>query len=130
MRLSTAAIALALIAGPAVAGQPLQVTKDQSTRLRLAGPARDVVVANPAVADVTVLDPRSLVVLGKAYGSTHLLVIDALGRTLVDREVVVSAPAQGQVGLVRGREVRSYACAATCETAETAAAASAAPAAP
>src|SRR5690606_32060701 len=53
MRLVLAAAAALLAASPALAVEPLRVGLDQTARIRLAGVARDVVVANPGVADVT-----------------------------------------------------------------------------
>ena len=112
-RLPFFVVAAAVIAGPALA-DTLSVGVDQSARVSLPVPARDVVVGNPAVADVSVLDSRSVLVLGKAYGVTNLLVMDAAGRVILNRDVVVQAPT-GAVSVFRGPEVRTYACAALCE---------------
>lgn len=116
MRLVLAAIAAIALVTPVAAAEPLRVGIDQSTRVQLAGVARDVVVANPAVADVTMLDGRNLVVLGKRFGVTSVLVVDALGRTIMDRSVVVAAP-EGSVSVYRGATGASYACSPTCEVA-------------
>src|SRR5690606_36410009 len=117
MRLVLAAAAALLTATPALAVEPLRVGLDQTARVRLAGVARDVVVANPGVADVTMLDGRNLVVLGKKYGVTSVLVIDGVGRTIMDRSVVVSAP-EGAGSVDRGSAGQTYACSPTCEVAD------------
>ncbi|HEX2561530.1 pilus assembly protein N-terminal domain-containing protein [Phenylobacterium sp.] len=116
MRLMLAAFAALVLAAPAAA-ETMRIELDHSTRIRLPSPARDVLLANPDVADVTMLDTRNLVVLGKAYGMTHLLVVDTAGRTIFDRNLVVSAPVKGHVSLYRGPEQRNYACAPDCEVA-------------
>jgi Flp pilus assembly secretin CpaC len=116
MRLILAALAATFFAGPALA-DPMQVGIDQSTRVRLTAPARDVLVGNPAIVDVTMLDTHNLVVVGKAYGTTHLMVVDTAGRTIIDRRLVVSAPAQGQVSVYRGPKAETYACGTHCEPA-------------
>ena len=116
MRLMLVALAALAVAAPAAA-EPMRIELDHSTRIRLPSAARDVLLANPDVADVTMLDTRNLVILGKAYGMTHLLVVDTAGRTIFDRNLVVSAPARGQVSLYRGPEQRNYACAPECEVA-------------
>lgn len=108
--------AAALLAGAAQAAAPtLPVAKDQSARLLLPPGARDVMIGNPKIADVNVLDGRSVVVLGKGYGVTNLLVIDALGRTVMERQIVVGAPDTGRVSVIRGKTIDSYACAGACE---------------
>lgn len=106
-------LVLFLAAGSAQA-QSLSVGLDQSARVRLGAPARDVVIGNPAVADVSMLGARDLVVLGKSYGITNLLVMDNAGRTILQREVVVTAP-PGAVNFYRGGQMRAYACAERCE---------------
>lgn len=117
MRLMLAALAALSVAAPAAA-ETMRIELDHSTRVRLPTPARDVLLANPDVADVTMLDTRNLVILGKAYGMTHLLIVDTAGRTVFDRNLVVSAPTVGQVSLYRGPEQRNYACAPECEVAK------------
>ena len=113
MRLVLAALA-SLLAGSAWADS-MVVNLDQSVRLSLPGAARDIVVSNPTVADVSLLTPTSLVVLGKGYGITNLMVVDASGRTLLDREVVVGSSDANRVSFYRGPNVTNYACAGRCE---------------
>ena len=75
----------------------------------MSGPARDV--GNPGIADVNMLDARHLVVTGKSYGVTNLVVTGPSGRTILNRQIVVGAPAAGQVTMHRGVDVAQYACA-------------------
>jgi Flp pilus assembly secretin CpaC len=121
-----------VLASASQAAPTLSVPIDQSTRVALPAGTRDVMIGNPAIADVNVIDSRNAVVLGKGYGVTNLLVIDQLGRTVLERQIVVSAPTIGRVSVIRGAKVEDYACAAGCERAGAApdAAAAAAPASP
>jgi len=98
----------------AVAGS-LAVNIDQGARVTLSKPAHDVMVGNPAIVDVTVLDERHLMVLGKSYGVTNIMVADNTGRTIFSRQVVVSAPDDNRVSVYRGADVYNYACAPRCE---------------
>lgn len=115
MRFFVVALAAAAVAGSAMAAETLNVKLDQSARITLRQPIRDVVVGNPAVADVSMLDGNSLVVVGKTYGVTNLLIVDRAGRTIMDRDIVVTAPDSGAVSLFRGAEQRTYSCAPRCE---------------
>jgi len=99
----------------AAAAQSLSVNIDQATRMTLGRPAHDIVVGNPMIADVTVLDSRHVLITGKAYGVTNLLVSDDGGRTIMSRQVVVSAPDVNRISLYRGPNVFNYACAPRCE---------------
>ena len=106
--------AAALLAAQPALAETLTVRLDQSAPVRLSAPARDVVVGNPNIADITMLDSRHLVVMGKAYGVTNLLVMDAAGRTILDRQVVVSS-SDSAMAYYRGGQTVSYACAERCE---------------
>lgn len=119
-RLSAPAVAAALLlaaAGSALAAAAgaLNVHMDQSVRISLRAPATSVVVGNPAIADVSVIDARTLLVLGKGYGITNLVVMDQGGRVLFNREIVVSAGDAGRVSIWRGASSTSYACSPRCE---------------
>lgn len=114
MRLALLLSAALFTAFPAAA-ETLTVHRDQSARIMLSRPARDVVVGNPQVADVTMLDARNIVVLGKGYGTTSLLAVDHAGRTIVDHQIMVGSPDVGAVSLLRGAEIQTYACAPLCE---------------
>nr|HPG89139.1 pilus assembly protein N-terminal domain-containing protein [Hyphomicrobium sp.] len=67
-----AAIAVCLALAPAAAADPLKVRVDQTIPLKLSQAANSVVVGNATVADVAVHDARTLLVTGKAFGSTNL----------------------------------------------------------
>jgi len=112
----TALFVAAILAAafPAAAAETLSVRMNQSAPVRLSAPARDVVIGNPEIADVNVLDGRNLVVLGKSYGVTNLLVMDQAGRMILNRQIVVSGPEPG-ISFYRGGELRSYACGDRCE---------------
>ena len=124
------ALILTCAAAPAVAAG-LAVPLDGAVRLGLRGSAADVIVGNPGVADVAIVDARTVVVLGRAHGTTTLLVFDSARRVIWDGSVTVTAPA-GRITVHRGSEANQYACLSRCERAVAAAApaAGAAPAAP
>ena len=54
-------------AGPAVIGPTMTLVSGKSTLLRLDEPIDRVSVGNPAVADVTIISPRELYLLGKIF---------------------------------------------------------------
>jgi len=109
-----AALAVLTTGGPVLAqGFPVRI--DQASRITLSAPARDVVIGNPSVADVTIIDGRNLLIMGKSYGVTNLVVLDARGRTILDRQIVVSASDEGRVSFYRGPDVYNYACSPRCE---------------
>lgn len=112
---AAALIALTAGAAPALAqDRGLEVEIDRAQRIQLRGAASSVIVANPAVADVTVVDASTLYVTGRGHGSTEVVVIDAIGRTLYQAVVHVTAPSAGHVRVWRGAAATEMACAAGC----------------
>lgn len=108
------ALVLTLCAGAAQA-QSLNVNIDQAARVQLRAPAGSVIVGNPAIADVTVVDANTLFVTGKGYGVTEVIAVDAIGRTVFQSQVVVTAGSgAGQVRVWRGAQATEMACAASC----------------
>lgn len=76
-------------AAPAAArtetGQPLTLAVNKASILRLEVPAVRISVGNPAVADITPVSSREIIVLGKAIGTTNLIVWDKSGvATMMD----------------------------------------------
>jgi hypothetical protein len=114
--LPIAALALAFFAPalPSVAAPALTVAVDHVARLSVSRPAGSVIVGNPAVADVTVVDPRTVYVSGRNYGISEVVVLDEIGRTVWQGDVVVTAPTQGEVSIYRGSQVTEMACSGLC----------------
>lgn len=69
----------ALLSGPATAQAPapVYVAVDGSLLLTLTEPARKVAVANPAIADVQVISPAQMLIVGKSSGVTSLMIFTA-----------------------------------------------------
>lgn len=107
----------ALLAPAVVAAQSnsLNVEIDQAQRVQLRGPAGSVIVGNPAIADVTVVDANTLYITGKGYGVTEIVAVDTIGRTVFQSQVVVTAGSgAGRVRVWRGGQATEMACAASC----------------
>jgi Flp pilus assembly secretin CpaC len=99
---------------PVLAQSSLTVEIDHAARIQLRGAASSVIVGNPDIADVTVVDASTLFITGKGYGSTQVVVVDGIGRTLYQADVVVTAPRSGQVRVWRGGAMQEMACGASC----------------
>lgn len=118
---SSAVLGLAALLATAapVLAQGVSVAAHQAKRITLAGSAADVVVGDPAIADVALVGPRTVVVIGKAPGTTSLLIFDRSQRVIFDGPVSVGAPG-GQVSMVRGAESgvpalqQVFTCTGTC----------------
>jgi hypothetical protein len=116
MRIPVLALILTAFVPLAAAAQVLVVPLDQATRVSLPRPARDVIVGNDKIADATVLDARHFVLTGKGPGATNVMVTDSAGKTMLSRQVVVSASDANRVSIYRGTDVSVYACGGRCQS--------------
>lgn len=131
--------ALALLASPAFAGPAVEVGAGHAVLLQLDQPARQVIIGDPTVADVSVESPTRVVIFGKRAGSTSLMVLGGGQRTVLEAPIVVQPGGSGNVTITYGvgKEVKAgglnavFACATTCvRAAEKSANAAPAPSAP
>ena len=98
------------------ASRDVEVLIDQATMLRLERPAAEIVVGNPSIADVSVQSGKVLVLTGKSFGETNLIVLDAEGKVIINRRVVVQEPRTGFVTVYRGTNRETLHCSPNCET--------------
>lgn len=94
----------------------LSVQVDHAQISRLPAGTATIVVGNPLVADATVQQNGVMVVTGRSYGRTNILILDGQGRTLSDVGVDVTASGDGVVTVYRGTGRETYTCAPVCET--------------
>jgi Flp pilus assembly secretin CpaC len=95
---------------------PMSVTYDQSTLWRLDRPVKTVIVGNPAIADAQLVNANTIYVLGRMFGNTNIIAIDADGAEVANRLVSVGGAEVAQVTLYRGPNgQRNMACAPRCE---------------
>ena len=87
--MAVVAVAPAVLAelAAAQAPSPMYVAVDGSLLLTLTEPARKVAVANPAIADVQVISPAQLLIVGKASGVTSLMIFS--GKALQSYNLIV-----------------------------------------
>lgn len=69
--------------GPAAIGPTMTLVAGKSTLLRLDAPIDRISLGNPGVADVTIISPRELYLLGKTFGSTNVILWRKGGQTTV-----------------------------------------------
>jgi Flp pilus assembly secretin CpaC len=108
---------LALVAAlaPAAAAEPFKVSVDQTLTLKLPSPANSVVIGNATIADVAVHDASTLLVTGKTFGATNIMVLDGSGRTIYENQINVGhVAAQGELTVVRGTDTFTYSCIGKC----------------
>ena len=70
-------------------GQPVTLTLTKARQFQLPVDVRDVLVADPAVADVLIKTPRLAYMIGNKVGDTNAIFLDAAGRQVLKLDVRV-----------------------------------------
>ncbi len=105
---------LGLAAASALAGQPLIVEKNHIARVALPAPAGSVIVGNPDIADVNVVDSHTVYIVGKGFGSSAVTITGRDGRPLYDAEVTVTSAQKGGITVYRGVKSSLMVCSNVC----------------
>ncbi len=96
------------------------VTVDQAKIFRISRPAATIIIGNPSVVDATIEDERTLVLTGRSFGVTNLIILDDKGYPVIDQAVVVRSSETNTVRIYRGGSNRvTLACAPVCEVTVT-----------
>ncbi|MHA7774865.1 pilus assembly protein N-terminal domain-containing protein [Roseibium sp. M-1] len=112
----TGVLVLALHAGAAAAQDgPVMVTVDRAKIFRIAEGASAVIVGNPFIADVAMFDQNTVVITGKSYGTTNLVILDANNKPIVDEVITVRASEDDVVSVYRKAERTTLSCSPSCE---------------
>jgi Flp pilus assembly secretin CpaC len=94
---------------------PISVSVNMARVLRISAPAATVIVGNPGIADVTIQDAKTLVLTGKSYGQTNLIILDNVGNPIADTLVDVVQMSSSVVTVYQGLQRTSVACAPICQ---------------
>jgi Flp pilus assembly secretin CpaC len=113
---AVAGIALLSAAAGARAEGGIAVSMNQAKIVKLARPADTIVVGNPLIADASVQDAHTIVLTGKGFGVTNLVVLDEAGAPIVDEQVVVSRQDASSVRIYRRAAVQTLSCTPFCES--------------
>lgn len=113
----SAALAVAcILSTPSLAGTGIDVVMNQAKIVRLSRAADTIVIGNPAIADAAVQDATTIVLTGKGFGVTNLVVLDRDGSPIVDEQITVGRDEASSVRIYRRAEVQTMSCTPYCES--------------
>ncbi len=113
-------IALAVAGGmahatEATASDAIDIKMDRAKVMRVSRPAATVVVGNPAIADATIQDRQTLIITGRSFGTTNLIVLDEAGQPIADELLTVTSADDQMITVYAGSDRRSFSCAPDCQ---------------
>jgi hypothetical protein len=115
VRIGAAALTASLAFAGAVEARDLIVRYDQSQVLRLPRTPHEIIIGNPSIAEVTVQGGNLLVVTGKTFGVTNIIILDSERNVIQDQRVIVERDERRMVNLHKGALRQSYSCTPQCE---------------
>ena len=98
-----------------LAGDGVMVNVNMARILRINSPAATVIIGNPAIADVTIQDPKTLILTGKAFGETNLIILDSVGNPIADTLVSVVAQEANLMTVYMGTSRTTLSCDPVCQ---------------
>jgi Flp pilus assembly secretin CpaC len=94
----------------------IEVTMNQAKIVKLSRTADTIVIGNPAIADASVQDASTVVLTGKGFGVTNLVILDESGDLIIDELVTVMRDTASSVRIYRRAEVQTLSCTPYCES--------------
>ena len=91
-------------------GQPITLTTTKARQITMPVDVRDVVVADPTVADVLIKTPRLVYLIGSKIGDTNAIFLDASGHQVLKLDIRVdrdlTALRTALAGMVPGTDIK------------------------
>ena len=110
-----AMVSTMLVAAFAKAAELIEVTVDHAKVMRVSKPASTIIIGNPGIADATVQDATTLIITGKSYGVTNMIILGEDGQPIADTLLTVRAEAVNAVTVYRRTDRVTYSCSPNCE---------------
>lgn len=113
---SISAINTSSASSPAVRAkrETISVVMDQALVVRAPDRIRTMILGNPTIADISSEGKGMLVITGKSYGSTNLVLIDEDGRVAGETLINVGPARAGVVTVQKGDVKEAYSCTPKC----------------
>lgn len=93
----------------------MRVYRDHARVLKLDRPMAKVIIGNSDIADATVADAQTVVLTGRAFGTTNLVILNSDGNALVDERILVSVDEGNTVRVYKQTDRKILSCTPNCE---------------
>ncbi len=113
LALCVAALAAASLSTQALADN-IDVVVDRAKVMRISRPADVVIIGNSSIADATIQDNQTLIITGRSFGTTNLIILDATGEAIADATVTVSPQDEQVVTIYRRASRETLSCTPDC----------------
>lgn len=118
-RLIRTGISMVLLAAPAAHADDLssyiKVSLDHARILKLDRAVSKVIIGSDQIADATVADTKTIVLTGRSFGTTNLVLLDAQGNAIVDEKLLVTLEEENTVRVYKQSDRAVLFCSTSCE---------------
>jgi Flp pilus assembly secretin CpaC len=91
------------------------VTLDFAKVLSFSHPARTIIIGNPGIVDGTLSDEHTIVLTGKALGTTNMIVLGEAGQEIANLTVHVGTNTRQWTTVHHGTTQQLFSCAGPCK---------------
>lgn len=95
----------------------ISVKLNHARIIRLSRPAATVIIGNPEIADATVRDAQTIVLTGRGFGRTNMVILDDTGNPIIDERISVSRNEFSTLKVYRRADIETLSCEPFCERA-------------
>ena len=113
--IAAAILGAGMLNGGAALADVIDLTIDFAKVLKIDAPADTIILGNPGIADTAMGDEDTLVLTGKAAGTTNLIVFDKDGKELINATLRVSSDIEQLTTVFYGAQRQTFSCAPVCE---------------
>ena len=107
-------LATSALSSATARAEDLIVKYDQSQLLRVSRAVSEIIIGNPTIADISVQSKKLLVVTGKSFGKTNMILLDNEQNVIQENRIIVLQDQTNVVNLRRGVARESYNCSPRC----------------
>jgi hypothetical protein len=94
----------------AVHAGDLEIKIDRAQVFNIPVESKTLIIGNPAIADVSIVQPGLMVITGKAFGLTNLVSLDQDGRQIANSMLRVTAASEQMLTIMRGADNETVHC--------------------
>lgn len=99
----------------AFAENTIKIELDYARVIKLDRPVSRVIIGNADIADAAVSDAQTIILTGKKFGTTNLVILDVDGTAIVDERILVSLENHNTLQIYRQVERQVMSCTPACE---------------
>ncbi len=99
----------------ALAEDMIRVELDYARVIKLDRPVSRVIIGNADIADAAVSDAQTIILTGKKFGTTNLVILDTDGTAIVDERILVSLENKNTLQVYRQADRQIMSCTPNCE---------------